>query len=119
MSIISFTNGLATLKDGFTIDEGALRKARVYGKLMLNKGMKFDAVKSVSDFMASENGQYIRAELFIVNSTGNMVIDQRMWLNVSKDALIMRDDQSRMFWVELIHPIVDLSKSTVAFGGAQ
>lgn len=118
-NVISFNNGLATLKDGQTLDEDALRQTRVYGKLMLNKGMKFASVKSVADFMSSENGSYIRAELFVVNRHGSMVTDSRVWLNVSKDATIMRDDQSRMYWVELIHPVVDLSKSTVAFGGAE
>lgn len=115
MSQINFANAVATLKDGATINESALRETTVYAKLMLQAGMKFDKVKSVQDFILSAKGEHIRAELFIINSKGNMVIDQRLWVNVDKSAKIMRDDHSRMFFVELIHPTVDLSGAVEAF----
>lgn len=115
MSQINFANAVATLKDGAIIDESALRNTVVYAKLMLNAGMKFDKVKSTKDFILSAKGEHIRAELFIINNKGNMVIDQRLWVNVDKGAKIMRDDTTKMFFVELIHPTVDLSNAVEAF----
>ena len=112
---INFTNALATLKDGTSINEEALRNTKVYAKLMLKSGGKFDQVKSVKDFLLSDKGTHIRAELFIINKSGTMLTDQRLWLNVDIDALIMRDDVNNMFFVELIHPTVDLSSAVPAF----
>lgn len=115
MSQINFANAVATLKDGAIIDESALRNTVVYAKLMLNAGMKFATVKSTKDFILSAKGEHIRAELFIINNKGNMVIDQRLWVNVDKSAKIMRDDNSRMYFVELIHPVVNLDEAVEAF----
>lgn len=115
MSFINFTNALATLKDGASINEEKLRETKVYAKLMLKSGGKFDQVKSVKDFLLSDKGTHIRAELFIINSRGTMLIDNRLWVNVELDALIMRDDANHMFFVELIHPTVDLSSAVPAF----
>jgi hypothetical protein len=115
MSQINFANAVATLKDGATINEEGLRNSVVYAKLMLKAGMKFDKVKSTKDFILSAKGEHIRAELFIINGKGNMVIDQRLWVNVDKGAKIMKDEHSKMFFVELIHPTVDLSEAVEAF----
>lgn len=115
MSNINFNNAIATLKDEAVIDEAGLRATQVYAKLMLKSGMKFDKVKSVKDFLLSTKGSHIKAELFYINNRGNMVIDNRLWLSVDKDAKIMKDANSRMYFVELIHPTVDLSEAVEAF----
>ena len=112
---INFTNAVASIKDGATINESALRETTVYGKLMLKAGMKFDKVKSTKDFLLSDSKKFIRAELFIINKRGNMVVDQRLWLNVSIEAKIMKDTSTKMYFVELIHPTVDLSEAVEAF----
>jgi len=115
MSNISFNNAVASIKDGATIDEAGLRNTRVYGKLMLKAGMKFDKVKSIKDFIPSESGKFVRAELFYLNKQGNMVVDQRLWLNVAVDAKVLRDDNTKMFFVELEHPTVNLDEAVEAF----
>jgi len=112
---IHFMNALANIKDDVSIDEGRLRETRVYGKLMLKAGMKFDKVKSVKDFLLSEKGEHIRAELFWINKNDCVVIDDRMWLNVAANAKIMRNDAGRLFYVELIHPTINLDASVEAF----
>jgi hypothetical protein len=114
-SIINFSNAIATLKEGATINEEALRGTTVYAKLMMKSGMKFDNVKSPDDFLHSTKGDHISAELFVITKSNSMLIDERLWLNVDKNATIMRDNNNRMFFVELIHPTVDLSSATVAF----
>jgi hypothetical protein len=115
MSFINFTNAVATLKDGAVIDEAKLRDNKVYAKLMMKAGSKFGEPKSAKDFLLSEKGTHIRAELFIITKSGNMVIDNRLWVNVNIDAYILRDDATRMYFVELIHPTVDLSSAVEAF----
>jgi len=114
-SIINFSNAIATLKDGATINEEVLRSTKVYAKLMLQAGMKFENVKSTKDFILSDKGTHVRAELFIINKNDTMIIDNRLWVNVNIDAVIMRDDTTRMFFVELIHTTVNLSNAVVAF----
>ena len=111
MSTISFNNAVATLKDGAVIDEAGLRTTAVYGKLMLQAGMKFDKVKSVKDFLLSDSKKFIRAELFYINKHGTMVVDQRLWLNVAIDAKIMKDTSTKMYFVELIHPVINLDEA--------
>ena len=115
MSNISFNNAVATLKDGATINEEGLRSTAVYGKLMLQAGKKFATVKSVKDFLLSDSKKFIRAELFYINKHGTMVVDQRLWLNVSIDAKIMKDASTKMFFVELIHPTINLDEAVEAF----
>ncbi len=115
MSTISFNNAVATLKDNAVIDEAGLRSTAVYGKLMLQAGMKFATVKSVKDFLLSDSKKFIRAELFYINKHGTMVVDQRLWLNVAIDAKIMKDASTKMYFVELIHPVINLDEAVEAF----
>lgn len=115
MANINFNNAIATLKDDATIDEAGLRSTQVYAKLMLKSGMKYDKVKSTKDFLLSDSKKFIRAELFYINKHGTMVVDQRLWLNVSIDAKIMKDESTKMFFVELIHPTVNLDEAVEAF----
>ena len=112
---INFVNALATVKDNASINEVGLRDTTVYAKLMLKSGKKFNTVKSTKDFLLSESGKYIKAELFYINKRGIAVYDNRMWLNVAIDAKIMRDDASKMYFVELIHPTLDLDNAVEAF----
>jgi len=44
--IINFDNAIATLKDGATVNEEALRSTQVYAKLMMKSGMKPGMMKS-------------------------------------------------------------------------
>mgnify|MGYP003589760131 CR=1 FL=1 len=115
MSRITFDNAVATLKEGAVIDEAGLRTTAVYGKLMLQAGMKFDKVKSTKDFLLSDSKKFIRAELFYINKHGTMVVDQRLWLNVAIDAKIMKDASTKMYFVELIHPVINLDEAVEAF----
>lgn len=112
---INFNNAVASIKDGEIINEEALRNSTVYAKLMVRAGKKFDTVKSVKDFLLSDSKKFIRAELFFINKHGTMVIDQRLWLNVSIDAKIMKDASTKMYFVELIHPTVNLDEAVEAF----
>jgi len=114
-SIINFSNAIATLKDGATINEEVLRETKVYAKLMLQAGMRFENVKSTKDFILSDKETHIRAELFVINKNDTMIIDNRLWVNVNVNAVIMRDDTTRMFFVELIHTTVNLSNVVIAF----
>lgn len=112
--MINFINGLATLKNEATIiNEEVLRQTKVYAKLMLSKGTKFEDVKDRSQFLLSESGEFIRAELFVINKQGTAIYDNRFFVNVSKDAAILANSASRMYYVELLHPTVDLTQSVL------
>lgn len=112
---INFNNALASLIPGAKpIDEEALRGVKVFGKLMLKRGNKFDETNtSLDQFIASENGDHIKAEMFILGSR-NQIISQgkRVFLNVQKEGIqVIKADK---FWfVELIHPTLDLSTCEV------
>jgi len=109
--MINFVNGLATLKDSNTvIDEAVLRQTKVYGKLMMSKGIKFGEVTDRSQFLLSDSGDFIRAELFIIGKNGTIVTDNRLFLNVAIDSDIGIDEVNKCYVVELIHPRFDPSK---------
>lgn len=116
MSVYNFDNAVASLKDGAKpLNEEALRETRVFAKLMLPAGSKYDSIQSPNDFMLSESGEFIRAEMFIVNKRGTMVTDHRTFVNVRKDAKIQRIAKQKLFFVELIHPTLNLAEATDAF----
>jgi len=113
--LIHFTNGLASTKEEATsINLDSLRTVKVYGKLMLNKGVSFEQAlksKSFNSFLLSNDSEFIRAELFVVGKSNQIITDNRLWLNVSKDADIQADSKAKMFWVEIIHPTFDPKQS--------
>lgn len=110
-NIISFTNAVASIKEGAVIDEARLRDTTVYAKLMLTSGTKFGTVVDRHQFLLSVSGNHIRAELFYLNKRGQQIFDNRLYINVNIDAKIFKDDTTRMYYVELIHPIIDLTNS--------
>jgi hypothetical protein len=110
-NIISFTNAVASIKEGAVIDEARLRDTTVYAKLMLTSGTKFGTVVDRHQFLLSEAGNHIRAELFYLNKRNQQVFDQRLFVNVSIDAKILCDATTKMYYVELEHPTVDLANA--------
>lgn len=109
--LYNFNNAVASLKDDAKpLDEAILRDTKVYAKLMISKGNKFEDVKSRDMFMLSSEGNYIRAELFILKSNGQMVIDHRVFVNVDINSKIMANKAGKFYYVELIHPTIDVSK---------
>jgi len=109
--MINFVNGLATLKNEQTvIDESVLRQTKVYGKLMMSKGTKFGEITDRSQFLLSDSGEFIRAELFIVNKQGAIVVDNRLFVNVDINADISVDEDNKCYVVKLLHPKFDESK---------
>jgi hypothetical protein len=104
MATISFTNAIANVKEGSTIDVDRMRDHRVFGKLMLAKGQRFGGKKVLKDFILSESGNFIAAELFFVNSKGTILPDNRVFLHVHTNTLIIPDELNRFYYVELIHP---------------
>lgn len=110
-TILNFTNAIASTKDdSIQIDEATLRTTKIYAKLMLAKGEKFEAVTSREQFLLSESGDYIRAELFFINKNNNMLIDHRLYLNVAIDAVIKANTQNKFYYAELIHPTISLAE---------
>jgi len=104
MATISFVNAVANVKKGATIDTDRMRDHRVFGKLMLAKGQRFGGQKTLGDFILSESKNTIAAEMFFVNSRGTMLSDNRVFLHVHADALIIPDEVNHFYYVELIHP---------------
>jgi len=111
METINFENGLATLKEGCQVNVSALRQQQVFAKLMLSKGMKFNDVASREDFLLSAEKKHIRAELFWISPNGVIIVDERLFVNVNKDAIIKK--ASNMYYVELIHPTFDPDEGEV------
>ena len=112
----NFVNGVASLKDDCLnrpLDEASLRATRVFGKLMLTKGTKFDPTNhKMVQFLLSTSEKYIKAELFIIGSRGQIITDQRVFLNVAKENIAIQ--QGPNFWfVELIHPSVDVDACAI------
>jgi hypothetical protein len=103
--LISFNNGVASVKEGFIIDESKLRATTVYAKLMLNKGTKH-ADKS---FMKSASGAFIKAEAFVIGSKGQIVFDNKLFLSIDPTKSKLLTNGS-MWFVELEHPSIDVSK---------
>ena len=103
--LINFNNGVASVKEGFTIDESKLRQVTVYAKLMLNKGTKH----SDKSFMKSQSGAFIKAELFIIGSKGQIILDNRLFVSIDPTKSKLLTNGS-MWFVELEHPSLDVSK---------
>ena len=103
--LINFNNGVASVKEGFTIDESKLRQATVYAKLMLNKGTKH----SDKSFMMSKSASFIKAELFIVGSKGQIIFDNRLFVSIDPTKSKLLTNGS-MWFIELEHPLLDVSK---------
>ena len=108
-TLINFNNGIASVKEGFNIDESKLRNCNVYAKLMLSKGTKYVD----KNFMKSKSGEFIKAELFIVGSNGQIIFDNRVFVNIDpkKSKLLTSNN---MWFVELEHPSLDISKAESA-----
>ena len=103
--LISFNNAVASVKDGFTIDESKLRQVTVYAKLLLNKGTKH----SDKSFMVSKSASFIKAELFIIGSKGQIILDNRLFVSIDPTKSKLLTNGS-MWFVELEHPSLDVSK---------
>ena len=112
----SFKNGVASLKpeSNRPLDEGKLRETIVYAKLMLDKGGKYGEIKSRTDFLTNEANTFIRAEMFILGSKSQIVYEKRVFVNVNIESKIMADPVNKIYYVELEHPSLDVSKSTEA-----
>lgn len=108
--LISFNNGIASVKEGQTVDEQALRNTQVYAKLMLSKGNKFNAkTKSMDQFILSESKEYISAEMFILGSRGQMIVVDKVFLNINPTQSSIKPFNNS--WVcELIHPSFDVDE---------
>lgn len=104
-TLINFDNGIASVKEGFTIDESKLRECSVYAKLMCNKGTKY----ADKQFMKSSKGSHIKAELFIIGSNGQIIFDQRLFVNIDPEKSKLLTNGS-MWFVELVHTKLDVSK---------
>ena len=108
-TLINFNNAIASVKEGFAIDESKLRNCTVYAKLLLNKGTKY----SDKSFMKSKSGDFIKAELFIIGSNGQIIYDNRLFVSIdpSKSKLLTSNN---IWFVELEHPSLDVSKAESA-----
>ena len=103
--LINFNNGVASVKEGFTIDESKLRQVTVYAKLLLNKGTKH----SDKSFMMSKSASFIKAELFIVGSKGQIILDNRLFVSIDPTKFKLLTNGA-MWFVELEHPSLNISK---------
>lgn len=99
MQKINFINGIASVKEGFSIDEAKLRQCDVYARLLPAKGSKIADKK----FIMSEKGNHAQAELFIVGSKGQIIVDHRMFVSVSKEHSELKFN-GQFYFVELKHP---------------
>jgi len=109
--IINFNNAIVSVKDGYTLNESVLRETKVYAKLMLAKGKSVATVSSIDDFLLSAEAKHIRAELFIVNSRGTIIFDDRCFVNVNVDA--KKHKLNGMIYVELEHPTLNVEEATL------
>jgi len=107
--LIKFNNGVASVKRGFSIDESKIRECNVYAKLMLNKGTKY-ADKA---FLKSQSGEFIKAELFIIGSRGQIIMDNRMFVSIDPTKSNLQTN-GNMWFVELQHPSLDVSQCETA-----
>lgn len=117
---MNYTNAVVTLKENVTVDE-SIFTAPLYAKLMLRKGMKFDEIlashkenvktdketakeKFLENFFISDKGEHIRCEAFSKSQvTGAMVShESTLWCNLSIDSKILFNENSKMFFAELI-----------------
>ena len=103
---MNFTNATVNIKDGVEVDLDKLNTTKLYGKLMMIKGSKFEeVVKSPRkmDFLLSDKGNHYRAEPFTIGRSGQVIsVESKLWCNVDTTSKIMVDTVNRMFWVELI-----------------
>lgn len=111
MSLIPFDNAVATIKPNSSVDMDKLRSQRLFAKLYLKPGTKFDQVTSLQDFMLSQAGNHIVAEPFILGKANQIISSDKLFLSVDITAKFHKDSRNRMYWVELIHPTIDLSAS--------
>ena len=114
--MLQFTNAVATLKEGASINEANFRDTKVFARLLLPKGSKLEDIQSVDSFQLSESREYIRAELFWLNKKNVVITDNRLFVNVNKNSVIKYNEANKFYYVELIHPSIALSKDEVVFG---
>ena len=110
-NLISFNNAVGSIKEGESVNEEALRNTRVFAKLMLSKGNKFDATikPKLGDFLLSESNKFIRAECFIIGSRGQRITVDKLFINVNVENISMKPVQGGWI-VELIHPSFDTAE---------
>jgi len=115
MDEINFDNGLATIKAGQSVDIQALRNSKVYARLMYKKGHSFNTKFNKVDMQLSEKGNHYRATCFIQNAQGAIIEVDKLFINVETDATIktLNLPGYKMHFVELVHPVVDLSQATI------
>ena len=103
---MNYSNAVVTVKEDVTVDE-SIFTAPLYAKLMLKKGMTFDdaiASPSLENFIVSEKGLHIRCEAFSVSTVTGAVVshESTLWCNLSIDSKILFNENSKMFFSELI-----------------
>ena len=110
-TIIPFNNAVASIKDGESVNIEALRETRVFAKLMLAKGNKFDSTKKpkLANFLTSESKEFIRAECFILGSKGQRITVDKLFINVAVKDIAMKPFQGGWI-VELVHPSFDVTE---------
>lgn len=117
---MNYTNAVITLKENVTVDE-SIFTAPLYAKLMLRKGMKFDEIlashkenvkadketakeKFLENFFISDKGEHIRCEAFSKSQLTGAIVshESTLWCNLSIDSKILFNENSKMFFAELI-----------------
>jgi len=102
LEVINFVNGIASVKEGQTVDVSKLRQTRVYAKLMLEKGTKLVDKK----FQYSDSGEYIRATAFVVGKDNQIIDVDKLFVSIDpKESKLHRNDT--MYYIELMHPQFD------------
>ena len=113
--MLNYTNAVVTVKENVVVDEEKLSSTKIYAKLMMKAGSKFESVvlePKLSDFLLSEKGDHFRAEPFVIGASGNIVsVGSKLWCNLNRDTKILVNEQARMFYAELIPQAFDTSKS--------
>ena len=108
LETINFENGLASIKEGQTVDIEKLRSTAVYAKLMLQKGTKLSDKK----FQYSESGTHVRATAFVVGNRGQIVDVNKLFVNIDPKLSTLYKG-ANMYYVELIHPKLNHSEAVV------
>ena len=103
---ISFTNARVAVKEQYTLDENEMRSHKIYAKLYMNSGASFDN----PSFMLSSTGKSYVADMFITGKSGQIITDRRVFVNVNLDSKILKDKVNKMYFVELIHPTLNMAE---------
>ena len=118
--MLSYSNAVVTVKENVVVDE-SIFSDKLYAKLMLRKGIKFDEVlashkenvkadketaleKFLENFFISDKGEHIRCEAFSKSQVTGAIVshESSLWCNLSIDSKILFNDKTKMFFSELI-----------------